>query len=426
MSEPVSNVEIEDVLSSIRRLVSEENRPTTRSEKPVEAAQSGRLVLTPALRVAEPPAAPPLTLIDPVVVGDTVVGDTAVETPVSDLRVVEELAGIDLAPEHSDLPAEVVEDAETDAVTAPETTPEMAAEPELAALPDNDPDSAPALSDQTDAPENDSENDGEDAPWRDPNATLFQAADQPAEENPSADEDTVEPISEPVETAGQQGDETPEASDEVTVEDTVEDTGDLSAPDPLDPLGATFEERFPLETPDEDTSFADSAFEEPTLQDACAGHDAEIETLASSGSQPDTATLSAKIAALEATIGQTLDQWEPDGDSRDEYAGTPVETIQWQDHTATSAGDPAQLYPELPGYTSPPGADAPAAGPEDDSLDAMTGNDTFLDEESLRELVADIVREELQGVLGERITRNVRKLVRREIHRAFALLSLIG
>ncbi len=43
-----------------------------------------------------------------------------------------------------------------------------------------------------------------------------------------------------------------------------------------------------------------------------------------------------------------------------------------------------------------------------------------LDEETLRDLVAEIVREELQGALGEKITRNVRKLVRREIHRALA------
>ncbi len=43
-----------------------------------------------------------------------------------------------------------------------------------------------------------------------------------------------------------------------------------------------------------------------------------------------------------------------------------------------------------------------------------------LDEEALRALVSQIVREELQGVLGERITRNVRKLVRREIYRALS------
>ena len=41
-----------------------------------------------------------------------------------------------------------------------------------------------------------------------------------------------------------------------------------------------------------------------------------------------------------------------------------------------------------------------------------------LDEEALRSLIADVVREELQGALGERFTRNVRKLVRREIQRA--------
>ena len=48
----------------------------------------------------------------------------------------------------------------------------------------------------------------------------------------------------------------------------------------------------------------------------------------------------------------------------------------------------------------------------------------LLDEGALRELVAEIVREELQGGLGERITRNVRKLVRAEIQRAFAARDL--
>ena len=50
--------------------------------------------------------------------------------------------------------------------------------------------------------------------------------------------------------------------------------------------------------------------------------------------------------------------------------------------------------------------------------------DDILDEEALRDIVSDIVREELQGALGERITRNVRKLVRREIHRALAAQDL--
>lgn len=49
-----------------------------------------------------------------------------------------------------------------------------------------------------------------------------------------------------------------------------------------------------------------------------------------------------------------------------------------------------------------------------------TEEDSFVDEETLREMVSDMVRSELQGELGDRITRNVRKLVRREIHRALA------
>ena len=46
--------------------------------------------------------------------------------------------------------------------------------------------------------------------------------------------------------------------------------------------------------------------------------------------------------------------------------------------------------------------------------------DAFIDEETLREIVSELVRAELQGDLGDRITRNVRKLVRREIHHALA------
>jgi hypothetical protein len=39
----------------------------------------------------------------------------------------------------------------------------------------------------------------------------------------------------------------------------------------------------------------------------------------------------------------------------------------------------------------------------------------ILDEEALRDVVNAIVREELQGELGDRISRNLRKLIRREL-----------
>ncbi|QBR36946.1 hypothetical protein ETW23_13180 [Leisingera sp. NJS201] len=48
MSDPVTHAEIEDVLSSIRRLVSDDSRSGPAAPEP-----AARLVLTPALRVQE-------------------------------------------------------------------------------------------------------------------------------------------------------------------------------------------------------------------------------------------------------------------------------------------------------------------------------------------------------------------------------------
>lgn len=52
-----------------------------------------------------------------------------------------------------------------------------------------------------------------------------------------------------------------------------------------------------------------------------------------------------------------------------------------------------------------------------ESGDALPAAVELFDEEMLRDLVSEMIRQELQGALGERITRNVRKMVRREIHR---------
>lgn len=54
------------------------------------------------------------------------------------------------------------------------------------------------------------------------------------------------------------------------------------------------------------------------------------------------------------------------------------------------------------------------------AADALDESADFLNEDMLRDIVRDMVQAELQGALGERITRNVRKLVRAEISRALA------
>ena len=43
-----------------------------------------------------------------------------------------------------------------------------------------------------------------------------------------------------------------------------------------------------------------------------------------------------------------------------------------------------------------------------------------LDEATLREIVRDVLREELQGPMGTRVTRNLRRLIRAEVARAMA------
>ncbi|TNJ48557.1 hypothetical protein [Phaeobacter sp. B1627] len=104
-------------------------------------------------------------------------------------------------------------------------------------------------------------------------------------------------------------------------------------------------------------------------------------------------------------------------------SGPAVETIQWEDHV--SAGDSAAATVAEDDQTLENAQALAQEAAEDVALEALDAEDGFLDEDSLRDLVADIVREELQGPLGERITRNVRKLVRREIQRALAAQDLI-
>ncbi len=69
------------------------------------------------------------------------------------------------------------------------------------------------------------------------------------------------------------------------------------------------------------------------------------------------------------------------------------------------------------GDAPPPAAAGSPAGFEGAVKDDLPPG---LDLEMLREIVRDVLREELQGAMGERITRGVRKLVRAEVARNLA------
>jgi len=313
MSEPVTNAQIEDVLSSIRRLVSDETNPAARKDRPAApepvsrprgapaADPADRLVLTPALRVSEAAEE-----------GDEGGGEAA--------------------------PPAV----EADAPAVPA--------------------------------------------WADPGATLFAATrDAAVDDAPSvpaqtaeAPEDEALPPAEATATETRDDDTSPTPREDGSVAPTAASEADGIDAEPAAPDGAAGEDEPAIDAP-----------EAPLAEDTLTFHSTRAESL------------SAKIEALEAVIGRTRDQWEPDGTSDDAYAGTPVETLAWRDAEDTGAET------------------ADADGGED-----LTAEEAVIDEDSLRELVAEIVRQELQGALGERITRNVRKLVRREIHRALAAQDL--
>lgn len=382
MSDPVTQAEIEDVLSSIRRLVSEDGRSGPRSvtgpavgsqqdspsaSVPQEPAKpTSRLVLTPALRVAE-------DTCDAAEVGP----DQPEAVDVSSEAEVEASWGMEAAYDlqgdsHLDLevepeldPGEVIAFRSNDAVEAD-------GDADLAA----DQYSATEQSEAEPAQAAEGAEPADAAPWRDPEATLFGSVDSPPMDAAEAEMQLSPQISETVAEQGQNADDARLDLDEAEVAEPEADELD--------------------------------------------------------GSQRVSAVVQ-KIAELEAKVARSTGQWEPDGASSDPYAGTNIEMLEWQDHTdevgaeAEFEADPA---PQTE-YETDAGFDAAALAEEAvtratmDALGDDAAEESYLDEESLRELVADIVRSELQGALGERITRNVRKLVRREIQRALAAQDLI-
>jgi hypothetical protein len=113
-------------------------------------------------------------------------------------------------------------------------------------------------------------------------------------------------------------------------------------------------------------------------------------------------SLEAKVTQLEKIIARTDDEWEPDGDDDSDYAGGVTATLDWE-LVADAARDEfdktvSQVIDEPVTRTD--------VEPLNEELDA------------LREIVVKIVREELKGHLGEKITAKIRQMVQREIKAA--------
>jgi len=191
------------------------------------------------------------------------------------------------------------------------------------------------------------------------------------------------------------------------------------------------------------------------------------------GPEAEDATLESRIAELEAAVDSSAGEWEPDGSEDDPLpdqvmfhhgAAEPVEAAPgaaeapvsleaamaaevarglgaWMHEAAEVAIDEsvaalgADPAPEAPmveiGDWEVVGDDEPEAGGYDgevfaeidaaETAPAEEAGEAVIDEDTLRDMVTRMVREELQGPVGERITHNVRRMVRREIARALSL-----
>lgn len=157
---------------------------------------------------------------------------------------------------------------------------------------------------------------------------------------------------------------------------------------------------------------AESSGDEASGEDAVAVppvRSTRLRVLRSTPPEPDTHGNVAPDASADAPADALAGDVDAPAADREDSAPAPAVAQEMAD-AAEGAGDVAATAL----------ADEPAAGRIGDAeLTAAVGDGgDVIDINALRDAIVEIIREELQGQLGERITRSVRKLVRREISRA--------
>ncbi|MFQ6552602.1 hypothetical protein AAD018_009700 [Aestuariibius insulae] len=225
------------------------------------------------------------------------------------------------------------------------------------------------------------------------------------------------------------------------------DTPDVAA-SPEDPSreggdagGATLRLVTPLQVDGTTTAQSDDS-DGPDVSGPAQGHTSLEATVASSPPQPRATISTIPPAATEDTGEFSEEAWltagavaqstafppnEEDEEEDDDPLEDAVRAIASAVATKITLADPAgtptvsHLPVAEPKMPEPKSDDTEPKRLEPDSPDAgLLVQVGAIDGTALRKLVAEIVREELQGHLGEAVTRNIRSLVRREINRALA------
>ena len=328
MSDSMSNTEIEDVLSSIRRLVTEDHRPLQRPNSP----SADKLVLTPALRIgpASPDVGPAFGAAEPlrlVAAKSDDPGATPSHHAAAALEAALQGHREEWEPDGTEALSAASWSVEWDAADSDRTeTPERGQSDEVGTDEKRVP-SSPAASAQAPAGRSADEDDIWDDFLAEHRSAPLLAAEQAQLWRPAPRQDAER-------SSGEAG----------SGESTADGSADLS------------------------DAVRDTAGDAPPLQ------------------------AMAPVVDLDVDV-------DGDGDGDGEEDASP-----W-----------------------------PASGPSDlpdDRLEdgvfelASQEDPPSLDEALLRDLIRYVLREELQGELGERITRNVRKLVRAELARALTARDL--
>lgn len=321
MAGPLSSEEIEDVVSSVRRLVSNEQRPRALSRD----LNSDRLLLTPALRVM-PEASPLAPLMLDAQVLDTLLSEANV-SPAAFTEEQPDTSAQAVVLEDTDAPMVFVADEADEPFTAVEGTTQ-----------DFDPD----------------------------------LAADPAEAGPEA-QDT-------------------EWEDEIWVEPATVSLGEIAlAVDEAEVLAGS--------APDDERPARDQAHSQG---EGFAPVESPLENDEPIPFVP--LRRRAEHLAARPAAGEVEETLHPEAEGEPDVISVPE-------------NNPAALRPD----------DVAASDPDrvaTEFLDADGMPLAVLDELALQEIVRQTLRAELQGELGERITRNVRKLVRAEINRALMARDL--
>ncbi len=144
----------------------------------------------------------------------------------------------------------------------------------------------------------------------------------------------------------------------------------------------------------------------------------ELRALEAAGAIAPGQAASLSLDELEEAFAKMPDDWEP----------APVISAAPKNGFVGFDKDAAEPTPQATSPELTPEAQMVANVVDTNELESIIASKIggLIDQDALRALVVKTVHEELTGELGERITRNVRKLVRREINRVITSRDLEG